>query len=294
MNSCNSLLTRTTERTIPIDSTNYLDGVKLVTIARNVPGPLTAARARRAGASVIKVEPPEGDHLQALAPAWYAELHAGIPIERLDLKTDPGRSRLTALIADADLLLTSQRPSRLTRLGLDMHGLRRVAPRLRMLRIVGSLRDAERAGHDLTYQAEAGLVGDTMPLTLAADVMASERAFAGILALLREPPGSTMDVGLVDSLEPLVAPLRLGLTAPNGPLGGAAPQYRIYAARTGRVAVAALEPHFMTRLYRELDLAPGSDLSEPLRQRTATEWDAWARERDLPMAAVRELGMDRG
>ena len=272
------------------DSTNYLDGVRVVTIAQNVPGPLAAARARRAGAHVIKIEPPGGDRLVLLAPDWYAELHADITIERLDLKTDSGRSRLTALLADADVLLTSQRPSQLARLGLEIETLRLGAPRLRMLRIIGSLRDPERAGHDLTYQAEAGLVGEAMPLTLAADVMASECAFAGILALLRQPPGATLDVGLVESLEPLLAPLRFGLTVPNGPLGGAARQYRIYTAKTGRIAVAALEPQFEARLYRELGLTPGADLSERFRERTAAEWDAWARERDLPLTAVQELG----
>lgn len=270
------------------DVPDYLAGVHIVTIAQNLPGPLAAARLQRAGARVVKVEPPGGDRLEALTPAWYAELHAGIAIERLDLKTGSGRSRLATLLTDADVLLTSQRPSQLARLGLELEMLRGIAPRLRMLRIVGSLRDPERVGHDLTYQAEAGLVGETMPLTLAADVMASERAFAGTLALLRQPPGSTMDVGLVESLEPMLAPLRFGLTVPNGPLGGGAGQYRVYAAKVGRVAVAALEPHFEARLYRELDLPPGSDLSERFRERTAAEWDVWARGRDLPIAAVRE------
>jgi crotonobetainyl-CoA:carnitine CoA-transferase CaiB-like acyl-CoA transferase len=271
------------------DSTNFLDGVRILTIAQNVPGPLAVMRARRAGARVFKIEPPAGDGLAALAPTWYAELHAGITIERLDLKADTARPRLTMLLADTDLLVTSQRPSRLARLGLDLEALREQVPRLRTLRIVGSLRDPERAGHDLTYQAEAGLVADSMPLTLAADVMASEHAFAGILALLRQPPGSTLDVGLVESLEPLLAPLRFGLTLPNGPLGGAAPRYRVYAAKTGRVAVAALEPHFEARLYRELDLLPGSDLSARFLERTAREWETWARDRDLPMAAVKEV-----
>jgi crotonobetainyl-CoA:carnitine CoA-transferase CaiB-like acyl-CoA transferase len=274
---------------VSAESSQFLEGVRLVTIAQNVPGPLAAMRARRAGARVVKVEPPGGDRLEALAPAWYAELHAGITVERLDLKTESGRSRLTTLLAEADILLTSQRPSQLAHLGLELEAVRNASPRLRVLRIVGSRRDPERAGHDLTYQAEAGLIGDAMPLTLAADVMASERAFGGILALLRQPPGSTMDVGMVESLEPLLAPLRFGLTLPNGALGGAAPQYRIYTARSGRVAVAALEPHFMARLYQALDLPPGSDLSERLHQRTAAEWDAWARERDLPITAVREL-----
>jgi hypothetical protein len=95
-----------------------------------------------------------------------------------------------------------------------------------------------------------------------------------------------MDVGLVESLDPLLAPLRHGLTAPGGALGGGAPRYGVYRAKVGRVAVAALEPHFEARLYAELGLAPGEDPSPRFLERAAGEWERWARERDLPIVAV--------
>jgi alpha-methylacyl-CoA racemase len=173
--------------------------------------------------------------------------------------------------------------------GLDFDSLRGRFARLRMLHIVGSVRDPEHAGHDLTYQAQAGLIGDAMPRTLAADVMGSERAFSGALALLRQPPGSTMDVGLVESLDALIAPLRHGLTLPNGTLGGGAARYRVYVAKAGRVAVAALESHFEARLHEQLGAPPDSDLALRFLERTDVEWEAWARERDLPIVAVKEV-----
>ena len=270
-------------------STNFLDGVRIVTVAQNVPGPLAAARMRAAGARVTKVEPPNGDPFLTLSPAWHAELHEGIAIERLDLKAEEGRARMAALLADADIFLTSQRPSALARLGLDPETLRSRTPHLRFLRILGSVREPEEPGHDLTYQAHAGLLTDTMPRTLVADVMASERAFAGALALLRQPPGSVVDVGLVESLEPMLAPLRHGLTAPHGVLGGAAVRYRVYATKSGHVAVAALEPHFEARLAESLGIPPNTDFSHRMLERTADEWESWARERDLPIVAVRDI-----
>jgi alpha-methylacyl-CoA racemase len=265
----------------------FLDGVRVVTMAQNVPGPLAAARLRHAGANVTKIEPPAGDPFLALSPGWHAELHEGITIERLDLKVEDGRMRLAALLADADVFLTSQRPSALERLELDPASLRLRFPQLRMVRIVGRVGDPEQAGHDLTYQAQRGLVGDAMPRTITADVMASERAFAGTLAVLRQPPGAVVDIGLVDSLEPLLASLRHGLTTPNGTLGGAAFRYRVYSAKAGRVAVAALETHFETRLYEQLGVPPGTDPSSRFLERTADEWEAWAREHDVPIVAVR-------
>jgi alpha-methylacyl-CoA racemase len=268
-------------------SKTFLDGIRVVTTAQNVPGPLAAARLRQAGAEVIKIEPPAGDPFLALSPAWHAEMHAGISIERLDLKADEGKARLTTLLIDTDVFITSQRPSALARLFLDPDTLRSRNPRLRMLRIVGTVRDPEQPGHDLTYQAQAGLLGDGMPRTLAADVMASERAFAGVLSLLRQPPGSVMDVGLVESLEPMLAALRHGLTSPGGTLGGGAPRYHVYPTKSGRVAVAALESHFEHELYRHLELAMRSDPSSRFLERTANEWEVWARERGLPIVAVR-------
>jgi crotonobetainyl-CoA:carnitine CoA-transferase CaiB-like acyl-CoA transferase len=267
-------------------SNTFLDGIRVVTIAQNVPGPLAAARLRQAGARVTKVEPPGGDPFLTLSPAWHAEMHEGVSIERVDLKSDEGQACLTTLLADADVLITSQRPSALARLSLDPDSVRSRSARCRMLRIVGTVRDPEQPGHDLTYQAEAGLLGDGMPRTLVADVMASERAFAGVLALLQMPPGSVIDVGLVESLEPMLAPLRHGLTSASGPLGGGAPRYGVYVTKAGRIAVAALEPHFERELYRHLALPVGSDPSSCFLERTASEWETWARERGLPIVAV--------
>jgi crotonobetainyl-CoA:carnitine CoA-transferase CaiB-like acyl-CoA transferase len=216
-------------------------------------------------------------------------MHAGIPIERLDLKSDEGKARLEALLSNADLFVLSHRPSALARLGLDPESVRSRFPALRTLRIVGSLAAPEDAGHDLTYQAESGILGEGMPRTTAADIMASERVFAMTLALLRMPEGSVVDVGIVDSLEPMIAPLRHGLTSPDGVLGGAASRYRVYPAKHGRVAVAALEPHFEKRLAEALGIAVGADFTALMLERTAEEWETWAGERDLPIVAVREV-----
>lgn len=272
-----------------MSSTEFLAGVRVVTIAQNLPGPLACARLARAGARVTKIEPPDGDPFLALSPAWHAEMHEGITVERLDLKADDGRARIAELLAGADIFLTSQRPSALARLALDPDTLRARTPRLRMLRIVGSLADPEQPGHDLTYQAQRGLVGELTPRTLTADVMTSERAFASVLALLRQSPGAVMDIGLVDCLDPMVASLRHGLTSAHGVLGGGAPRYGVYATKSGRIAVAALEPHFEKNLYEHLELPSGADPSARFLERTAEEWEQWADERALPIVAVRDL-----
>jgi alpha-methylacyl-CoA racemase len=268
-----------------------LSGIRVVTIAVNVPGPLAVSKLRDAGAQVTKVEPPDGDPLEGFCASWYRELHDGITTRRLDLKSEAGAEQMRGLLADTDLFIGSQRPAALARLGLDAATL--LAPgcptsALRWLNIVGECEQPEIAGHDLTYLARAGLLGTDLPRTLMADVLGAESAFARALLLLREPPGTAANVGLFDSLASLVAPLRHGLTSPGGVLGGGMPAYGVYPAREGRVAIAALEPHFRANLYQALGRAEGSTLRDAFYDRSAAEWETWALERDLPLSAVTE------
>jgi crotonobetainyl-CoA:carnitine CoA-transferase CaiB-like acyl-CoA transferase len=252
-------------------------------MALNLPGPLAVARLADEGASVVKVEPATGDPLAEICPSWYQELHRGISVERNDLKSDAGRDRMKELLVEADVFVSSQRPSALTRLGLNPSSLAHV----RWLNLVGERAQPEMPGHDLTYQARAGLLRDQLPVSLFADVMGSERAFSAVLLLLRQAPGARAEVGLFDSLAPLVATSTHGLTCRGGVLGGGLPAYGLYRAREGAVAIAALEPHFRARLYQSLDLPDGSELTQVMATRTAAEWEQWAAERDLPIAAVR-------
>ena len=256
-------------------------------MAQNVPGPVAVARLVQRGAVAIKIEPPSGDQLAGICRAWYDELHRSVAIERLDLKSPAGKARLGTLLRACDIFIASQRPSALVRLGLDAGTLRRDFPALRHLNIVGDTADPERAGHDLTYLAQHGLVREAMPLTLIADMVGAERAGAAALELMHEPPGSSRVVGLADAIRDLAAPLRHGLTAPGGHLGGGNPAYGVYPARQGAIAVAALEPHFRTRLYQSLGLREGDDPGAVFTTKTAVEWESWALQHDLPIVAIR-------
>ena len=75
----------------------------------------------------------------------------------------------------------------LARLGLGGEVLATRYPRLCRVQIVGDTRAPDVAGHDLTCQAEAGLLDaaqPTRPSTLVADLTGSREAFAAALALL--------------------------------------------------------------------------------------------------------------
>jgi crotonobetainyl-CoA:carnitine CoA-transferase CaiB-like acyl-CoA transferase len=272
-----------------------LSGMRVVCLAIYVPGPVAANRLALLGAEVTKIEPATGDPLASWCPPWYAELSAAMRVHRLDLKADGDRAAFSALLDDADLLLTAIRPGALDRLGLGWQSLRERHPGLCHVAIVGHVEPhGEIAGHDLTYQASAGLLSPPhLPRTLLADLAGAERAACAALALLiaRERGSGTgrVEVALADAAESFAAPFRHGITSADGVLGGGSPSYALYPTRDGWVALAALEPHFWSRLLSELGLdidAGREDLETAFRTETATHWAAWASSRGLPLAAL--------
>jgi crotonobetainyl-CoA:carnitine CoA-transferase CaiB-like acyl-CoA transferase len=273
---------------------DLLEGLRVATIALNLPGPVACARLRDLGAAVTKIEPPAGDPFEQYCPSWYARLHDGMAVRRLDLKSPEGRDAMDGILSGCDLLVSAQRPSALGRLALDATLAAR-HPRLCHVNITGHpAPDEETPGHDLTYMAMHGLVAPgAMPATLFADMAGAERAVTTALALVvardRDGRGRASASPLEDAAAALAAPLREGLTRPGALLGGGLAGYNLYQARDGWIAVAALEPHFARRLADSLEL--GSLDSKALRERFSTEaaahWERWAREHDLPIVALR-------
>ncbi|OFW04633.1 MAG: carnitine dehydratase [Acidobacteria bacterium RIFCSPLOWO2_02_FULL_67_36] len=271
-----------------------LQDIQIVSLATNVPGPVAAAALRDMGAGVLKAEPPGGDPLAFLSAAWHDELCRGMARERFDLKSSGDRARFDGHLAAADVLLTSSRPEALTRLGLGWPDLHLRHPRLSMVSIVGYPSPRQNvAGHDLTYQAEAGLVTPpALPRSLVSDLAGAQQAVIAVLGLLfareRGGEGGFAEIALADSARAFANPATRGLTSPDGMLGGALPVYNVYPAREGWVAIAALEVRFRNAIERELnvDAADGEALARVFAQRTAREWQAWAEARDLPLVEV--------
>ncbi|GAA6119434.1 CoA transferase [Acidovorax sp. FG27] len=283
-----------------------LRGTRILSLALNLPGPAALLRCQRLGADCVKLEPPSppghasGDPMARYSPAAYAALHAGVRIVQADLKTAQGQAALQAELAAADVLLTSFRPSALRKLGLEWSALQQRWPRLGMVRIVGAAGErADEPGHDLTYQAEAGLLAGTgcaLPASLQADMAgalaASEAVLQALLARAASGHGVCIDVALEDAAHWLALPRGWGLTTASGDVGGAHAGYRVYPCADGRVAVAALEPHFAARLFTAAGLEPAADPRTPqtheavaafLRGQTRAGLDALAALQDIPL-----------
>ena len=116
-----------------------LKGVRILSLALNLPGPAALMRLRLMGARCVKLQSPAGDPMQIYSPTAYKALHPGIRITTADLKTDAGQKKLHCELAKADVLLTSFRPSALIKLGLTWKALHKQYPQLNQIAIVGRL-----------------------------------------------------------------------------------------------------------------------------------------------------------
>jgi len=245
------------------------------------------------GFPVLKVEPPGGDPLEALAPEAYRFLNGGKEVLRLDLKRPEEREVFLGLVRESAVLLESNRPGVMERLGLGPGVLLEANPRLVYLRLRG-YRDTPDPGHDLTYLAEAGLLGrfpwkSFQFADLAGAYALALTALKGLLL-----GGGVYEVALAEAAKSIAYP-------PLPFLDGSVLCYGVYPAKEGEVALAALEPHLWARFCeraglpelltaaftpaREGNPAYGRLLGR-FGERTAREWEAWARAEGVPLRAV--------
>lgn len=288
-------------------SVQPLRGLRILSLALNLPGPAALLRCAAMGAHCTKLEPPPppglptADPMQHYSPTAYAALQQGIQVLHAQLKTEEGQAVLHQALANTDVLLTSFRHSALHKLGLDWELLHKRYPQLSMVRIVGATgARADEPGHDLTYQAEAGLLqGLQMPATLLADMAgslaASEAVLQAQLARSQTGQGVCIDVGLAESAQWMALPATWGLMAADTDTGGAHAGYQMYPCADGRVAMAALEPHFAARLCQAAGLAPQGDaatlrapethatIARFVAPQTRAQLEALAAEQDIPL-----------
>ena len=274
-----------------------LSGVRVVSIALNLPGPACVRRLADFGASVIKVEPPDalgGDPMQSYAASYYEALHAGVDVRILNLKDAVQRAAFDELLANADVFITAQREAALARLQLTGEALSSRFSSLCHVAIVGD-ENSSAAGHDLTYLADAGLATPPhLPPTLFADLAGAERAVSAVFAALRlkqaSGRGQHFVVSLATAAGSLAGPMTHGLTNAGGLLAGGHPGYNFYRAHDGWIALAALEPHFVARLQKLSDLEfTTKALQKFFATKSICEWKIWASAHDIPLTVISDI-----
>jgi len=252
-----------------------LSDIRVLDFSTLLPGPMATLMLAEAGAEVIKIERPgTGEEMRGYTPRWgrdsvnFQMLNRGKRSVALDLKAPDAGARLRPLIETADVLVEQFRPGVMARLGLGYGDARAINPRLVYCSITGYGQDgpkAGRAGHDLNYLGDAGLLalghGPTeapvVPPALIADIAGGAwPAVMNILMALRAREGSGegchLDIAMAEGVLPFAFwALGEGQVTGHWPgsgeglLAGGSPRYRLYPTADGRVLAAApLEQKF--------------------------------------------------
>lgn len=252
-----------------------LAGVRVLDFSNLLPGPLASLLLAEAGAEVIKVERPGGgDEMRSYEPSFgdssgnFALLNRGKTSLCVDLKDDSDRAHILTLVRETDVLIEQFRPGVMARLGLGYETLAQLNPRLVYCSITGYGQTggrAQKAGHDLNYVAESGLLGLTrardgspvLPCVLAADIGGGTypATINILLALQRRAStgrGCHLDVSMADNLFTFAYwGMASGVAGghwprPGGELTtGGSPRYQIYRTADDRyLAAAPIEERF--------------------------------------------------
>jgi len=218
-----------------------LTGLTVLDLTQIYNGPYATFLLAAAGAEVIKIEPPGGEHLRRRAEGGFAlpfaALGAGKRSLRLDLKAEKGRDILRALARGADALVENFAPGVMDRLGLGAAMLQAENPRL----VYASSSGYGGSGPYRDYPA--------MDLTV--------QAMAGFMTITGLPDGPLLKAG------PAVADFLAGVH-----LYGAVVTALLERERTGvarAVEVSMLEANTFPLLSALSLLRPGEATSSPMR-----------------------------
>lgn len=122
-------------------------------------GPLASRLLRLSGCEVTRVDSfSRPDPLEQSDPAHFEALNKGKTRVKLELRSEVGRSRLLALVAESDIVIEAARPRALLQLGIDAEALVRSQPGLTWVSITGHGAKAE-AAEWIAFGDDAGVSG---------------------------------------------------------------------------------------------------------------------------------------
>ena len=247
------------------DANLPLAGITVIDFGQIYQGAYASLLMARAGANVIKVEPPHGEPLRQRVPPGktttlsFAMLNSNKRGITLNLKTARGRELLFGLVAKADVLIENFGRGALDNLGVGWSVLREKNPRL----VYGSATgygitgpSSENLAMDLTVQAASGVMSvtgdaDGPPMRVGvtmADFSGGTHLYGAIMTALfqreRTGKGRLVEIAMQEAVYfTLAGPMdiyhRTGKLPPRtGNLGGnTIVPYGVYPAKDGFVAI---------------------------------------------------------
>ena len=255
-----------------------LSDVTVLDFGQIFQGPYASFLLAKAGAFVIKIEPPRGEPGRRRAEPGksatlpFAMLNQNKHAITLNLKHERGRALLKEMVRRADVLLENFSPGTMDDLGVGWSRLHAVNPRLIYATGTGfgiSGPDRDNLAMDMTIQAASGIMSvtgfpDGPPVKAGptlVDFMGGIHLYAGIVTALydrdRSGIGRLVEVAMQEAVYPTLAAsfdyyYRTGEIPPrtgNRQSGLNSAPYNVFPAADGHVAIHIVtETHFQNLL----------------------------------------------
>jgi crotonobetainyl-CoA:carnitine CoA-transferase CaiB-like acyl-CoA transferase len=260
-----------------------LAGLLVIDMGQVYQGPYAAFLMAKAGADVIKIEPPHGEPLRARellgdgASLPLAMLNSNKRAITLNLKSPRGVALLKALARRADVLLENFAPGVMERLGVGASALMAANPRLIYASATGyglSGPERDNLAMDITIQAASGAISitgfaDGAPVKAGpaiADFLSGTHLYGAIVTALfereRTGRGRMVEVAMIETMFPTLAS-NLGMihNNPERPLGRtgnrhgglAVSPYNVYACKDGWFAIICTNEGHWRSLLAAMD-----------------------------------------
>jgi CoA:oxalate CoA-transferase len=265
--------------------TTPLAGITVLDFGQIFQGPYATMLMAKAGANVIKIEPPGGEPLRRRVIAQGGEttlpiamLNANKRGVTLNLKAEAGKDLLKRMVARADVLLENFSPGTLDSLGVGYDVLKDINPRLIYATGTGfgiSGPDRDNLAMDFTIQAASGIMsitGDPGGPPMKAgptlvDFMGGIHLYAGVMTALLQRTvtgqGQLVEIAMQETVYPSLASsydyhLRTGKVPPragNRQAGLASAPYNAFQTRDGWVAIHVVTEGHWQNLLRAMGRA---------------------------------------
>ncbi len=260
-----------------------LEGIRILDLTRQAPGPYCTMLLGDLGADVVIVEEAPGAGrrmdmgMNERTQAFWA-LNRNKRSVGLNLKEPRAQEAFLRMAEKADVVIEGFRPGVVKRLGVDYDAVSARNPRAIYCSLSGYGQTGPYAGlvgHDINYISIGGALGvigtagspPAIPMNIIADfagggLYAAFSILAAVIARGTTGRGQYVDVAMTDGVTSLLAfpasqYFAAGLVPKPGAemLNGAYPAYSVYETADGKwLSIGCIEPWFWSELCKALDL----------------------------------------
>ena len=292
-----------------------LAGITVLDFGQIFQGPYATLLMAKAGANVIKIEPPHGEPARRRAAPGksttlpVAMLNANKRAITLNLKSERGRALLRQMVERADVLLENFSPGTMDELGVGYEVLKAINPRLVYATgsgfgITGP--DRDNLAMDFTIQAQSGIMSvtgfpDGPPVKAGptlVDFMGGIHLYAAVVTALfqreRTGMGQLVEVAMQETVYSSLASsmeyhVRTGEVPPrtgNRQSALASAPYNAFPTADGWVAIHVVtEAHWKNLAEGDgargagatIRASPPTPRASPIWRRPTMSWRTWTR-----------------